>query len=130
MGIDLERLDALDRFDEATVVRASQRLLGSAEHRWCATQPSLARALTVAFCCREAAFKCYRGSLSLMDLALDLTGDLSFGRATRSVPGDVGITVGWRVVRNQVLAIAASGSSDIPARLLGCVSGSTGATLS
>lgn len=127
VGIDLERLDALDRFDEATVSRAANRLLGGAERRWCATQASPVQGLIVIFCCREAAYKCYRGSPSVMELALDPAGDLSFGRATL---GDVGITVVWRVIENEVLAIAASGRPDIPMKLQASVGGWPKATVS
>ncbi|HEY8258123.1 MAG TPA: 4'-phosphopantetheinyl transferase superfamily protein [Gemmatimonadales bacterium] len=129
VGIDLERLDTLDRFDHAAVVRAGQRLLGVAERRWCANQASLAQAVIVIFCCREAAFKCHGNSATVLDLALVPTGDLSFGEATLSAPRNAEIAVAWRVVDHQVLAIAASGPSNLPSELLRRVSGSHEATV-
>lgn len=126
VGIDLERLDALDRFDEASVARAGRRLLGAAERRWCAGQASPSEAIIVIFCCREAAFKCRKGLPSVLELTLAPVGHLSHGMATLSEAAEVEITVAWRIIENQVLAIAASGPSRIPADLLRCVSGRQG----
>jgi phosphopantetheinyl transferase (holo-ACP synthase) len=117
VGIDMEERAAFARLDGASVEHAARRWLTREERRWCRSQGSLAEALLVVLCCKEAVFKASNQGRAPHQVRLTLAGSCSRGRAWAKQSA-VPVTVLWRRWRQQVvaLAIATPGSVDIDLR--------------
>lgn len=112
VGIDIEQLTVLDRFDGLAIARATARWLSPAERAWCTNQSSAARALLIVVCCREAVFKATRGARPAHELALRLDGDLAGGRGGWYDGRRLGVEVEWWAVEGRLLALAMAASQQ------------------
>jgi hypothetical protein len=106
VGIDIEERAALARFGRDALERAAARWLSARERRWCAAQESLADAIAVVLCCKEAVFKA-RGEAgsSMHEVRLVLHGSPDGGRgwAERSAPA---VHVEWSGWGERIVALA------------------------
>jgi hypothetical protein len=114
VGIDIEEPAALDRFDEAAVRRAAERLLSPREWAWCRRQPSLRRAFTIVISCREAVFKACRDAPAVAAVQLRMAGGPLAGHAAWNGPESIGARVAWRLRRGVVVALAVAGGERCP----------------
>jgi phosphopantetheinyl transferase (holo-ACP synthase) len=117
VGIDMEERAAFARLDGASVEHAALRWLTTEERHWCRTQDSLAEALLVVLCCKEAVFKASNQGRAPHQVRLTLAGSSSKGRGW-AMQSAVPVTVLWSGWREQVvaLAIATGGSADVDLR--------------
>jgi phosphopantetheinyl transferase (holo-ACP synthase) len=87
------------------VERAADRWLSAEERVWCCSQTSLAEALLVVLCCKEAAFKAWSEGTAAHEVRLDLRGSTARGRGSaRHSP--VAVEVEWRRLGQRVIALA------------------------
>jgi 4'-phosphopantetheinyl transferase EntD len=114
VGIDMEDRAAFARLGGAAVELAALRWLTTEERHWCRAQDSLAEALLVVLCCKEAVFKASNQRGAPQQVRLTLTGSCSRGRGWARQSA-VPVTVRWGRWRHQVvaLAMATPGPRDI-----------------
>jgi phosphopantetheinyl transferase (holo-ACP synthase) len=124
VGLDLERLDALDRLGPRTSV-LSARWLSPVERAWCGRQLEPARAFVVVWSCREAAFKAAATAGSPYAIRLRLSGTIVRGRARAWHARRVVAEVAWRRLGRHVASVAVSAGAGAPGlahRLISLVS--------
>lgn len=119
VGVDVEELAGLNRFDDSAIARATARWLKPQEQDWCARQPSAAEALIIVLCCREAAFKCGCSRLPVHELGLRIEGGPAVGRAEVAPSAAAAIELVWWVADGRILAVAAAGPPAASAEILG-----------
>ncbi|HEX2638907.1 MAG TPA: 4'-phosphopantetheinyl transferase superfamily protein [Gemmatimonadales bacterium] len=113
VGVDLEDLDALARFDGAAD-RLVRRWLDGPEQAWCRRQADPARAFVVVWGCREAAFKAGAGARSPDDVRLRLVGTLARGHGRALRGGRVTALLGWRATGRHMIAVAVGAAHTEP----------------
>ena len=111
VGIDAEERNALRHLDDAALRRAADRWLTPAERAWCAAQGSLEESLVVVLCCKEAAFKAWKGPRVVHQVSLALEGSAAAGRA-RAEGAEVAIQVEWRQAAGHIVALALAVGND------------------
>lgn len=112
VGIDIEEPAVLGHLPEEALLRAAGRWLDPDEQAWCARQRSLAEALVVALCCKEAAYKA-GGAESVAEVRLGLHGSPDRGRA-EGAGGPASLRVAWRRWEGRVVAVAVAAAAGEP----------------
>jgi phosphopantetheinyl transferase (holo-ACP synthase) len=110
IGLDLERHDALDRFDRDALSALFQRWLTPDERRWCLARPRPARAAVELLCCKEAVYKAAQPHPpSLAGIAIhppDVQGDDVMHAAAAAYGPGTTAGVAWTMRGAEVVAVA------------------------
>lgn len=108
VGIDLEQVAALARYDEEMIGRAAARWLGERERAWCGAQPSFRDAMLSVLVVKEAVFKATANSGPVHEVRLALLGDPESGLAV-SARGSVRVDAVWYRIGGSIVAVAVVG---------------------
>ena len=106
VGIDVEAVGGLSRFDEASVLRAGSRWLRPGERSWCAAQPSFREAMVVALSCKEAVYKSLPTHGAADEVTLTMHGSTAAGWARSEAFTPLRIAVSWRTSNDRIVALA------------------------
>jgi len=119
VGLDVEQVSGLGRFDEASVLRAGRRWLRPAERAWCAAQPSFREAMIVALSCKEAVYKSLPSARPAHEIALTMHGSAAAGWARSRAFAPLRIAVRWRTSKDRIVALAVTANGLEARRILG-----------
>jgi len=112
MGIDVEEVGGLSRFDEASVLKAGSRWLRPGERSWCTAQPSFREAMVVALSCKEAVYKSLPTHGPARQVALTMRGSTAAGWARSETFAPLRIEVSWRTSNDRIVALAVA--AEVP----------------
>jgi len=106
VGIDIEEVDGLSRFDDASVVRSGLRWLQPGERSWCTAQRSFRAAMVVVLSCKEAVYKSLPTPGAAHEVTLTMRGSTAAGWARSESFGPLRVEVAWQTYNDRIVALA------------------------
>lgn len=106
VGIDVEEVGGLNRFDEASALRAGLRWLQPGERSWCTAQRSFREAMVVVLSCKEAVYKSLPTHGAAHEVTLTMRGSTAAGWARSETFGPLRVEAVWQTSHDRIVALA------------------------